>query len=184
MSTVPISYDTNPSGPGLLPVIGTLPEILILGSYPSLLSLSRQEYYGNPKNQFWRIIEACQGPDHTRSYAERVAGLKARQISLWDVIGSCSRKGSGDSTIRTPTFNDIGGLLKDHPTIRVIVLNGTLAGKYFTAMNLPTASRTIHILPSTSPANAHITIQEKIKRWNTALTTSRSKKGMDTSTNG
>ena len=30
--------------------------LLILGSYPSVMSLRKKEYYANPSNDFWRII--------------------------------------------------------------------------------------------------------------------------------
>ena len=42
---------------GLPPVTGPEPIILILGSYPSVLSLAHGEYYGNPKNRFWAVME-------------------------------------------------------------------------------------------------------------------------------
>lgn len=164
-----IRCNSHPDGPGLRPVIGSRPKTLILGSYPSVLSLSHQEYYGNPKNQFWQILEASRGIDHALPYADRVAALKRQGIALWDVICSCSREGSGDGSIRDPVFNDLEGLLSSYPTIRTIILNGTLAGKHFTALTIPTGDRTVHILPSTSPANARITLKEKIHRWKAAL---------------
>ena len=41
---------------GLPPVITKDSKVLILGSMPSVLSLESQEYYGNPRNHFWKII--------------------------------------------------------------------------------------------------------------------------------
>ena len=38
------------------PVVSTHAKILILGTMPSVLSLEKQEYYGNPQNAFWRIL--------------------------------------------------------------------------------------------------------------------------------
>lgn len=98
------------------------------------------------------------------SYAERIRQLKKRHIALWDVVSSCTRTGSSDAKIRDPVFNDIPGLLKKHPTIRIIACNGTTARKYFDQMKCnPVAS--VHTLHSTSPANATVSIREKIERW-------------------
>ena len=38
---------------GFKPVVGKKPVVLILGSMPSVASLERREYYGNPGNHFW-----------------------------------------------------------------------------------------------------------------------------------
>lgn len=42
------------------PVINNNSEVLILGSIPGKISLERQEYYGNKRNQFWDIMGYCQ----------------------------------------------------------------------------------------------------------------------------
>ncbi|WML67511.1 MAG: Hypoxanthine DNA glycosylase [Methanoregula sp. SKADARSKE-2] len=149
---------------GLLPVLGDHPILLILGSFPSCLSLTQGEYYGNPQNQFWRIMEDLFSIPVTLPYAERIRQLERCHIALWDVVNSCTRTGSSDAKIRDPVFNDIPGLLKRYPTIRIIVCNGTTARRYVGQMKcIPVAS--IHTLPATSPANATVTIREKIERW-------------------
>ena len=38
------------------PVIDDQSKIIILGSMPGEESLKKNQYYGNPKNQFWKII--------------------------------------------------------------------------------------------------------------------------------
>jgi len=148
--------------PGLAPVAGRDPEILVLGSYPSRQSLAKNEYYGNPNNQFWKIIELLFGIDHALPYPARITMLKKHRIALWDVLAACTRDGSADSAIRDPVHNDIRGFLAAHPTIRSIVLNGSTAGKYFLCVNpdIPFV-----ILPSTSPAHARMTLEEKAQKW-------------------
>ena len=152
-------------GQGLAPVSGTDPEILILGSYPSRLSLAKNEYYGNPRNQFWKIIELCLGIDSSLPYRERISFLAEKRIALWDVICSCSRTGSADSAIKRPVSNDIEGFIRSHPTVQHIVLNGTTAGRYFSKIQeIP-----VSVLPSTSTANARFSLKRKAELWAYAL---------------
>ena len=153
--------------PGLAPVTGRDPAILILGSYPSRQSLAKGEYYGNPQNQFWKIVEMLLGIDHTLPYTARCSRLVEHRVALWDVLATCSRDGSADTAIRDPVPNDIGGFLAAHPTICSIALNGNTAGRYYARMN-PDIPCTI--LPSTSPAYARMTRDEKARRWACILT--------------
>jgi TDG/mug DNA glycosylase family protein len=148
--------------PGLAPIAGRDPEVLILGSYPSLQSLLKGEYYGNPRNQFWKIVEVILGIDRTLPYTIRTSLLVEHRIALWDVLASCTRDGSADTAIREPVPNDIRRFLAVHPTIRCIALNGNTAGRYFARMNpcIPWS-----ILPSTSPAYARMTFDEKARKW-------------------
>jgi TDG/mug DNA glycosylase family protein len=149
---------------GFLPVTGNSPRVLILGSFPSIQSLRHSEYYGNPQNHFWKIMDALFAINHRLPYRDRVASLTGHHIALWDVIQTCSRKGSADEEIREPVFNDISGFFTAHPTVRLIVLNGTTAGRYYRRMMLPKTLENC-ILPSTSPANTRYTLAEKVSAW-------------------
>ncbi len=149
---------------GFLPVTGATPRILILGSFPSIQSLRHSEYYGNPQNHFWKIIESLFAIDHRLPYRERVAYLTAHHIALWDVIRTCSRKGSADERIKEPVFNDIAVFLAAHPTVQLMVLNGTATGRYYNQIKLPSDIESI-VLPSTSPANTRYTLAEKVGAW-------------------
>jgi len=149
---------------GFQPETGDTPRVLILGSFPSVQSLRHTEYYGNPQNHFWKIMESLFGIDHRLPYRDRVDLLTGHHIALWDVVGSCTRNGSADEKIKEPVINDIGGFLATHPTVQLIVLNGTAAGRYYhRTQPAPTVGSTI--LPSTSPANTRYTLAEKIKAW-------------------
>jgi TDG/mug DNA glycosylase family protein len=155
---------------GFLPVTGDTPRVLILGSFPSVKSLEHLEYYGNPQNHFWKIIDALFAIDHRLPYQERITGLTRHHLALWDVISTCKRKGSADEAIQEPVFNDISGFLTAHPSVRLIVLNGGTAGRYFHRMNM-TPVRKNSVLPSTSPANARYTLAEKVSAWEIVRTT-------------
>jgi double-stranded uracil-DNA glycosylase len=153
---------------GLPPVYGKLPEIIILGSFPSGLSLSKKEYYGNPRNHFWHITEALFSIDRNLSYNFRISRLVDQRIALWDVICTCSRSGSADARIRDPVFNDLAGLSAASPSLRLVALNGSSAGRYYQHLNL-SASIPAIVLPSTSPANTRFTLSEKVKKWEILL---------------
>jgi len=158
------SHTTSPRVSGLHPVAGYGPRVLILGSFPSALSLAHSEYYGNPRNQFWRIIEEHFAIPAGLPYPERIARLVDRRVALWDVIGTCERPGSADSRIREPVPNDITGFARAHPSLRLVVLNGSTAGRLYHRFaevpGLPAVT-----LPSTSPANAALTFAEKVRAW-------------------
>ncbi len=160
---------TNPRETGLPPVRGQSPEAIILGSFPSRLSLLHHEYYGNPRNQFWRIIEALFRIDRCLPYSVRTAHLTDQRIALWDVISACRRVGSADTRIRDPVFHDLAGFFRSCPDLRLVVLNGTAAGHYFNSLKIPVRFP-VAILPSTSPANTRFTLDEKIRRWKIILT--------------
>lgn len=153
---------------GLLPVTGPDPRILILGSFPSVLSLERHEYYGNPKNRFWAVMENVFAVPALLPYAERTRLLTGRGVALWDVVAACDRPGSADSRIRDAVPNDIAGFCRDHPGIRLVALNGSTAGRlYHRFADLPGLPSVI--LPSTSPAHASMPFAEKVERWQRGL---------------
>ncbi|RPI39938.1 MAG: DNA-deoxyinosine glycosylase [Methanoregulaceae archaeon] len=161
--TGPFPQVPDPSH-GLPPVTGPGPIILILGSFPSVLSLAHAEYYGNPKNRFWAVMEELFKIPVTLPYPERSLRLIGERIALWDVVRDCSREGSADSRIRNPVPNDIAGFVRANPTIRLVALNGSTAGRMYhrfaEVRGLPSET-----LPSTSPANARVPFTEKVRQW-------------------
>jgi peptidoglycan hydrolase-like protein with peptidoglycan-binding domain len=74
-----------------------------------------------------------------------------------------------DSDIRCVVPNDIPGLLKKHPGIHTIFLNGRLAEALYKKHFAATLHVAAHTLPSTSPANASIPYAEKKRRWSVIL---------------
>jgi double-stranded uracil-DNA glycosylase len=156
---------------GLPAFAGTTPNLLILGSFPSVQSLEREEYYANPGNRFWTVMERLLGIDRTAPYRQRLSHLEQRGVALWDVIAACAREGSGDGEIRDPEPNDIPGFLRAIPSVRLVVLNGSLAGRYFRSAwpgGLPAGVRYV-VLPSTSPANARYRLPDLVDRWQVIL---------------
>ena len=159
--------------PGLGPLAGKDSRVLILGSFPSVISLEKGEYYANKRNLFWRIIESLFDIDPELPYDQRIASLFERGIALWDVVSECSREGSSDSKIKDVIPNDIPGFLMENPNIKCIALNGIGgAGKWFKKIHgdLPGhPDVTVLVLKSTSPANAGYTFEEKLSEWKKIL---------------
>jgi double-stranded uracil-DNA glycosylase len=148
---------------GFPPVIDARSEVLILGSFPSLRSLSKAQYYGHPQNQFWRLVGAVLGePLADMSYERRKKTLLRHRIGLWDIIGACARTGSLDSAIRDAEHNDFQRVTNVAKKLRRVCFNGKTAAKmepFFAAMDFETI-----VLPSSSPANT-MAFAEKLAQW-------------------
>ena len=158
------------------PVADATARVLILGSMPGGRSLQLQQYYGHPHNAFWKIMGALCGFDPASTpYPARLAALQARGIALWDVLASCVRPGSLDSSIVDTTMvpNDFAGFLAAHPRIERVCFNGAKAEAVFRRLVLPTLDkahplRTVR-LPSTSPAHAGMALAAKLAAWRAAV---------------
>ena len=106
------------------PVARADAELLILGSMPGEESLRKAQYYAFPQNAFWRIAGALFGFDPALPYAKRLAGLKKAHVALWDVVGTCRREGSLDSSIKDAVPNDLPALLARCPRLKLAACNG------------------------------------------------------------
>lgn len=149
---------------GFAPVIDKQTEILFLGSFPGVASLQAQQYYAHPRNQFWRLISALIDEDLVAlPYAARLERLQARRIGVWDVIDVCAREGSLDSAIRGAQHNDFKILKEQCPALRRIGFNGKTSGKQ--AALFAEAGFETFILPSSSPAYAVMTFEQKLAVW-------------------
>ncbi len=145
-------------------------RILILGSVPSEASLRAGQYYAHPRNLFWRIMGELLDTDPASPYSRRVQALKSARVALWDVLRSCRRKGSLDSSIDDESLvpNDLAAFFLDHPKIAHVFFNGAKAEACYRKHVLPFV-KIEHIeylrLPSTSPANASISYEHKLEAW-------------------
>jgi hypoxanthine-DNA glycosylase len=153
---------------GLLPVVDDQAEVLILGSFPSVQSLTAQQYYANPRNAFWPITGELFGFDHNAPYDLRLSALRSHHVALWDVLHQCRRIGSLDSAIEPKSLvvNDFGALFTDYPTITRVFFNGAKAGELYRRLAGEVRSERIHFqrLPSTSGAHA-IAPSAKLAAW-------------------
>lgn len=135
-------------------------HILILGSMPSVKSLEESMYYANKTNRFWPMLSNIYNmPSSTTE--EKLELLKENRIALWDICHSCIRKGSADSTITEIQPNDIPSLLKENPSIEIVICNGKTSyqtlKKYY--------DLDVIVCPSTSAANAKFRLEDIIREY-------------------
>jgi TDG/mug DNA glycosylase family protein len=157
------------------PVADSNAEILILGSMPGQESLAAGQYYANRRNAFWKIMAELLGFDPESSYEARLHELKANRIALWDVLQSCTRVGSLDAKIDAGsiTVNDFQSFFQTHEKIHAVFFNGAKAESAYRQYVLPTVSTPMPIsytrLPSTSPAHASLSYEQKLQVWRAVL---------------
>ena len=145
---------------------------LVLGSLPGQVSLCEQQYYAQPRNDFWKILGVLVGASPERPYADRLEALKAHRIALWDVCASARRPGSLDASIRHATVvaNDFATFFRTHPKIGLICFNGRKAADLYRRFVLPGLPKPLQairceVLPSTSPAHAAMRFEQKLAQW-------------------
>lgn len=138
--------------------------ILILGSFPSVLSRKSNFYYGHPQNRFWKVLKEVFHEPLPTTIDEKKAFLKRHHIALWDVIATCKIKGSADQSIQDVTCNDISLILKQAP-IKHIYVNGQTAFKLYQKYTYQTIKKEAILLPSTSPANAAYRVSDLVEKW-------------------
>lgn len=137
---------------------------------PGKASLAAGEYYAHPRNLFWTILGELVGAHPSLAYAERSRILTANRIALWDVLKTCRRTGSLDADIEPSSIipNDFSGFFAEHPQIERVFFNGATAEHAFRKQVLPTLSGLpllLQRLPSTSPAHAALSLQQKLQSW-------------------
>lgn len=140
-------------------------RVLILGSMPGEQSLALQQYYGHPRNAFWKIIFSVLETPFSTDYEQRKNVIIDNQMALWDVLQACVREGSLDSAIEQEVANDFDSFLKAHPNIKHIYFNGQKAAKSFKQHVAVSDNYHLVTLPSTSPAHAGMSFEKKLVEW-------------------
>lgn len=150
---------------GFAPVVDDDTRLLILGSLPGDASLKAGQYYGHPRNAFWRLVGGVIGCDLTTlPYPDRLERLKAARVGLWDVIAQAHRPGSLDQAIRDVEASDLPGLTRVLPNLEAVAFNGATAARIGRRQLAQVRRLTLIDLPSSSPAHT-LAIGEKAARW-------------------
>lgn len=146
--------------------------ILILGTMPGKRSLEEKQYYAHPQNSFWPIMGSLFDADPDLDYDTRTRALASCRIALWDVLQTCFREGSLDSSIDESSIvpNNFGDFFTRHPDIHSVFFNGSKSEQIYKKTVLPRLPEHLNgikyiRLPSTSPAHAAMTKDEKLNKW-------------------
>ncbi|MDE1182832.1 DNA-deoxyinosine glycosylase [Paraburkholderia sp.] len=154
---------------GFPPVMSKDTHTLILGSFPGEASLAATQYYAHPRNQFWRLLgTVLDEPLVELAYEDRLLRLLHHRIGVWDVLAACEREGSLDAAIRHATPNDFAAFRQHAPDLSKVCFNGKTAGRF--APVIGEAGYTTLVLPSSSPANAMLSFDQKLRLWRDILT--------------
>lgn len=147
------------------PVVDERTRVLVLGSLPGEESLARGQYYANPRNQFWRLMEGVTGSALVPlPYEARLAALLERGIGLWDTIGSARREGSLDGAIRGHSANDLTELADGLPELRAVGFNGGKSAALGSRQLAGRPSLALLTLPSSSPTFI-LPFEGKLASW-------------------
>jgi hypoxanthine-DNA glycosylase len=155
---------------GFPPLIDNNSRVLILGTMPGEQSLQLQQYYGNPLNQFWKILAAVYQIEIGNTYEEKKEFLKKHHLAVWDVLEHCEGPGSLDKNIKAAEPNDFRNLLHTYTQLQLIAFNSKKAAEWFDRkvvlgkkLTIPIEVKKI-VLPSTSPA-ATLSLSAKVEQW-------------------
>ncbi len=146
-------------------IIDSNSKILVLGSFPSIKSFEDNFYYAHPRNQFWPILEQLFDVSLENNSERRDFALQ-HGIALWDTYASLVREegNSSDANLTDLKPNDFEAFFTQYPKINHIFFTGRKAEqgykKYFKHLTIPTT-----LLPSTSPAHAAMSFEEKLARY-------------------
>jgi hypoxanthine-DNA glycosylase len=145
------------------PIADAGARLLILGSLPGEASLRKAQYYGNARNQFWRLMGAALGHELPEAYGARLAALQAAGVALWDVVRTAVRPGSLDARIRDHEPNPLADFVATLPRLRAVAFNG---GRAFEIGKPALAGCRLELvpLPSSSPAYT-LPFERKAEAW-------------------
>ncbi len=140
---------------------------MILGSFPSIDSFKEDFYYGHKRNQFWKILsDIFNYPINNRD--QKIWLLKESKIALWDMVSTCSRDNSLDSSLEEIEVNNIAEFLEENPSIEKVVFTGRLAEKLF-KMHFDYLEIESVYLPSPSSAYAKMSFEQKLEKYRELL---------------
>ena len=135
-------------------------EILILGSMPSVKSRELGFYYMHPQNRFWKVLEKV----YDELITDKKEFLTKHKIALWDVIESCEIAGAQDSSIKNVKPNNLNKIIKKS-NIKHIFCTGQKAYQLYNKYALPKTGLKAICLPSTSPANCRLSLENLVENY-------------------
>ena len=150
------------------PIFDKNSKILILGSFPSVISRKFGFYYTNPQNRFWRVLAGVLNTAVPESKDEKIKFLLSHHIAIYDAAISCEIEGSSDTKMSNIVPANLKPLFKE-ANIKQVYANGgkayEICKKYLDDEILKATKNEVIKLPSTSPANAKFSLERLVFEW-------------------
>ena len=150
------------------PIFNKNSKILILGSFPSVVSRKLGFYYANPQNRFWRVLAGILNASTPVSTDEKIDFLLAHRIAIYDAAISCEIKGSSDAKMTAVEPANLEPIFSGARIAQVYANGGKayeICKKYLEDEILKATKNVVIKLPSTSPANAKFSIDKLANEW-------------------
>ena len=150
------------------PIFDKNSKILILGSFPSVISRKFGFYYANPQNRFWRVLAGILNAPLPTSTDEKINFLLAHRIAIYDAAISCEIKGSSDAKMTAVSPANLEPIFKTANIMQVYANGGKayeICKKYLEDEILKATKNVVIKLPSTSPANAKFSLNRLTNEW-------------------
>ena len=150
------------------PIFDKNSKILILGSFPSVISRKFGFYYTNPQNRFWRVLARILNADVPESTDEKIKFLLFHHIAIYDAAISCEIDGSSDAKMSKIVPVNLKPILKTANITQVYANGGKayeICKKYLENEIIKATKNEVIKLPSTSPANAKFSLERLTNEW-------------------
>ena len=150
------------------PIFDKNSKILILGSFPSVVSRKLGFYYANPQNRFWRVLAEILNAPLPGSTDEKINFLLASRIAIYDAAISCEIKGSSDAKMTAVLPANLEPIFSGARIAQVFANGGKaheICEKYLKTQILNATGKPPVKLPSTSPANANFSFERLVREW-------------------
>ena len=150
------------------PIFNKNSKILILGSFPSVISRKFGFYYTNPQNRFWRVLAGILNIAVPESIDEKIKFLLSHHIAIYDAAISCEIEGSSDAKMSKIVPANLKPIFEE-AKIRQVYANGgkayEICKKYLEDEIIKATKNEVIKLPLTSPANAKFSLEKLAKEW-------------------
>ena len=150
------------------PIFDKNSKILILGSFPSVVSRKFGFYYANPQNRFWRVLAGILNAAVPESTDKKIKFLLSHHIAIYDAAISCEIEGSSDAKMSKIVPVNLKPIFKEANITQVYANGGKaykICEKYLSDEILNATGKPPVKLPSTSPANAKFSLEKLTNQW-------------------
>ena len=150
------------------PIFDKNSKILILGSFPSVISRKFDFYYTNSQNRFWRVLAGVLNSPLPESKDEKIKFLLSHHIAIYDAAISCEIEGSSDAKMSKIVPVNLKPIFKTANITQVYANGGKayeICKKYLEDEIIKATKNEVTKLPSTSPANAKFSLEKLVFEW-------------------